>query len=394
MSVRRGIGVQEALDLAHGLAPAMPGEPVPVPEAAGRVLAEDVRAGRDLPAHAGSAMDGWAVRAADTPGPLTMAGESAAGLPAGVALAPGCAIAISTGASLPEGADAVARREIARVDGTTVVVTEAVAPGRDVRRRGETIREGELLLGRGHRVAPHEVGALGAMGRAAVLCARRPRVAIIATGAELVALGAPAGPDEVHDSSRHGLAAQAAAAGALVVASVTVGDDLEDTVAALAALLDAAGDGRPDVVVTNGGISAGDHDLVRPALERLGVEEVARGVRARPVHPTYLGRRGDQVVLGLPGNPASAAVAFHLLGRPLLGARNDWWHRAPLTAAAETRAGRAELLRCVEGPEGLTPRPDQGPHAVTSLSGATALAWVGEDEGGAAGSLVRFSRLA
>jgi molybdopterin molybdotransferase len=394
MSVRHGIGVQEALDLAHGLAPALPGEPVAVPEAAGRVLAEDVRAGRDLPAQAGSAMDGWAVRAADTPGPLRTTGESAAGSPAGVALGSGCAIAISTGASLPEGADAVARREIARLDGTTVVVTEAVAPGRDVRRRGETIREGELLLGRGHRVAPHEVGALGATGRAEVLCARRPRVAILATGAELVALGATAGPAEVHDSSRHGLAAQAVAAGALVVASVTVGDDLEDTVAALAGLLDGSGDLRPDIVITNGGISAGDHDLVRPALQRLGVEEVARGVRARPVHPTYLGRRGDQVVLGLPGNPASAAVAFHLLGRPLLGARNDWWHRAPLTAAADTRPGRAELVRCVEGPEGLTPRPDQGPHAVTSLAGATALAWVGEDEDGAAGSLVRFSRLA
>ena len=393
MSGRHGIGVQEALDLAHGLAPAMPAEPVPVPEAAGRVLAEDVRAGRDLPAQTGSAMDGWALRAADTPGVLTVAGESAAGQPPGVALGAGCAMAVSTGATLPEGADAVARREIVRVEGTTIAVTEAVAAGRDVRRRGETIRAGELLLGRGHRVAPHEVGALGAMGRARVLCARRPRVAILATGAELVALGAAASPFEVHDSSRHGLAAQAVAAGALVVASVTVGDDLEETVAALARLLDAPGDSRPDVVITNGGISTGDHDLVRPALERLGVEEVARGVRAKPVHPTYLGRRGDQVVLGLPGNPASAAIAFHLLGRPLLGARNDWWRRAPLTAAVETRPGRAELLRCVEGPEGLTPKPDQGPHAVTSLAGATALAWVGEAEDGGAGSVVHFSRL-
>ena len=128
----------------------------------------------------------------------------------------------------------MARREIVRAEGTTVAVTEAVAAGRDVRRRGETIRVGELLLGRGHRVAPHEVGALGATGRADVLCARRPRVAILATGAELVALGAAASPFEVHDSSRHGLAAQAVAAGAVVVASATVGDDLEDTVAALA----------------------------------------------------------------------------------------------------------------------------------------------------------------
>lgn len=386
--------MEEALELARSLAPPMDAEPVPVPEAAGRVLAEDVVAGRDLPAHAGSAMDGWAVRAADTPGTLRVAGESAAGLPAGVALAPGCAIAVSTGASLPDGADAVARREIVRAEGATVVVGEAVGPGRDVRRRGETIRQGELLLARGHRVAPHEVGAVGAMGCAAVLCARRPRVAILATGAELVALGAEASSAEVHDSSRHGLAAQTVAAGALVVASVTVGDDMEATVTALGALLDAPGDRRPDVVITNGGISAGEHDLVRPALARLGVEEVARGVRAKPVHPTYLGRRGDQVVLGLPGNPASAAVAFHLLGRPLLGVAGDWWRRGALTAAVETRPGRAELVRCAEAPEGLTPHPDQGPHAVTSLAGASALAWVGEDEDGGAGSVVPFSRLA
>ncbi len=386
--------MQEALDLARSLAPALAAESVPVPQSAGRVLAEDVRAGRDLPARASSAMDGWAVRAEETPGDLAVAGESAAGRPSEVALPPGSAIAVSTGAFLPEGADAVARREITRVEGERVAVTEAVGAERDVRRRGETIRQGVLLLGRGHRVAPHEVGAIGAMGRAEVLCARRPRVAVLATGAELVALGARAGPAQVHDSSRHGIAAQARAAGALVVASQTLGDDLEATVAALAALLDAVGQERPDIVVTNGGISGGDHDLVRPALARLGVTEMARGVRAKPVHPTYLGRRGDQVVLGLPGNPASAAVAFHLLGRPLLGHPDDWWRRASLTASVETRPGRAELLRCAEGPAGLTPAPDQGPHAVTSLAGAMALAWVGEDDDGAAGSVVRFSRLA
>jgi molybdopterin molybdotransferase len=242
-------------------------------------------------------------------------------------------------------------------------------------------------------VAPHEVGALGATGHATVRCVRRPRVAILATGAELVALGADAGPAPVHDSSRHGLAAQVAAAGGVVVASASGGDDAEATEAALAALLDAAGDARPDVVVTNGGISVGDHDQVRPALARLGVGEMVRGVRAAPVRPTYLGRRGDQVVLGLPGNPASAAVAFHLLGRPLLGAADDWSLRAPLAARAVLRPGRAELIRCAEGPQGLIPLPDQGSHAVTSLAGATALAWLGEDDDGAPGSVVRFSRL-
>lgn len=392
--MRTGLSVEEAIALAASLAPVLPAEPVPVPAAAGRVLAEDVSAGRDLPAADSSAMDGWAVRAADTPGLLRAVGESAAGSPAAAVVEPGTAVAVSTGASLPAGADAVARREVVAHDGDAVRVTEAVAPGRDVRRRGETIRAGALLLAAGHRIAAHEVGPLGATGRAEVLCRRRPRVAILATGAELIPLGAPAGPAEVHDSSRHGLAAQVVAAGGVIVASEAVGDDLDDTVAALAAMFGAQGDRRPDIVVTNGGISAGVHDLVRPALARLGVEDVARGVRAKPVHPTYIGRHDDQIVLGLPGNPASAAVAFHLLGRPLLGAEERWWRRGRLTHAVETRPGRAELLRCVEGPDGLTPHPDQGPHAVTSLAGATALAWVGEDEDGSAGSVVAFSRLA
>ena len=137
--------MEEALELARALAPPLSPQPVPVPETAGRVLAEDVHAGRDLPAHASSAMDGWAVRASDTPGVLRVAGESAAGLPSRVVLGPGCAVAVSTGAFLPEGADAVARREIVDVGGTTVAVAEAVAPGADVRRRGETIREGDGL---------------------------------------------------------------------------------------------------------------------------------------------------------------------------------------------------------------------------------------------------------
>ena len=393
MSGRPGISVEEALALVAALAPARAAEAVPVPDAAGRILAEDVRAGRDLPAAESSAMDGWAVRAADTPGVLTVAGESAAGHPSDRGLAPGQAMAISTGASLPAGADAVARREIVHSEGDAVRVAEPVAPGRDVRRRGETIRAGAVLLGAGHRVAPHEVGGLGAMGLASVPCRSRPRVAVLATGAELIPLGATAGPAQVHDASRHGIAAQAAAAGGLVVASASVGDDTDATVAALAAMLDAAGGARPDLVVTNGGISGGAHDVVRPALARLGVEEVARGVRAAPVWPTYLGRRGDQIVLGLPGNPASAAVAFHLLGRPLLGAAEGWWRRAPLTAAVALRPGRAEFVRCVEGPDGLTPLPDQGSHAVTSLAGATALAWLGEDDDGAAGAPVRFARL-
>jgi molybdopterin molybdotransferase len=390
----RNLSLEEALERARRIAPSPPAEEVPVPDAAGRTLAEDVRAERDLPPAATSAMDGWAVRAADTPGALAATGESVAGQPSDRVLRPGQAMEISTGAILPEGADAVARREVVRVEGSAVRVETAVAAGRDVRRQGEVIGTGRVLHPAGHRVAPHEVGGLGAVGRATVLCTRRIRIAVISSGEELVPLGAPAGPAQVHDSSRHGLAAQAAAAGAVVTASIMVGDDLDQTVELVASLLDAGGDLRPDVLITNGGIGRGPHDHVRAALERLGVEEVVPGVRASTIRPTVIGVRGDQVVLGLPGNPVAAAVALHVLGRPVLGAPEDWWRRAPLTVEVASRAGRADLVRCVEGPDGLTPTADQTSHAVTSLAGATALAWVAEEvDGVEAGRPVPFSRM-
>ena len=148
------------------------------------------------------------------------------------------------------------------------------------------------------------------------------------------------------------------------------------------------------MLITNGGIGHGPHDHLRGALERLGVEEVVPGVRASTIRPTVIGVRGDQVVLGLPGNPVAAAVALHVLGRPVLGAPEDWWRRAALTVDVASRRGRAELVRCVEVPEGLTPTADQTSHAVTSLAGATALAWVAEDaDGVVAGRPIPFSRM-
>jgi molybdopterin molybdotransferase len=365
-----------------------------VPEAAGRTLAEDVRAARDLPPGPQSAMDGWAVRAGETPGTLRVRGESAAGRASERPLGRGEAARISTGALVPEGADAVARREVVSLDGDVVTIEEAVRPGRDVRAHGEVIRAGGLLHAAGHRIAPHEVGGLGAVGRAAVLCLRRPRVAIVSTGEELVALGEPVRADQIHDSSRHGLAAQARAMGAEVIASEVVGDDPERTVAVLGRLLDAAGDARPDILITNGGIAGGAHDHVRAALARLGVEEVVPGVRATTIRPTVVGVRDGQAVLGLPGNPVAAAVALHVLGRPVLGAPEDWWRRAPLAVGMASKPGRADLVRCAESPDGLVPTADQTSHAVTSLAGATVIAWLPEEgDGVAAGAEVPYSRL-
>jgi molybdopterin molybdotransferase len=389
MGAEQDVTVERALEVARSLAPARDLELVHVPEAAGRVLASDVAAARDLPAADVSAMDGWAVRAADTPGTLHAVGESAAGDPWEAELRPGEAVAISTGGVLPPGADAVARREVTAVEGDRVTVAAELAPWRDVRRRGELIHADARLLPAGHRVAPHEVGAIGAVGLARVPCLRRARAAVLATGAELVPLGDPAGPAQVHDSSRHGVAAQLAAAGAEVVAVATVGDDHDETVAAIGAMLDA----EVDLVVTCGGISVGPHDHVRAALEELCVEEVVRGVRATPIRPTWLGRRGGQVVLGLSGNPASAAVAAHLLGRPLIGAPEDWWRRGPISVAVAGHPDRAELVRCSERRGALVPAQHQGAHAITSLTGTDALALV--PPGGVdAGEAVAYSRMA
>lgn len=390
MTGEHEVSMERALELATASAVSAGVQTVPVADTAGRVLADAVRATRDLPAADCSAMDGWAVRAADTPGELRDIAESAAGRATEVAVGPAQAIAISTGAVLPAGADAVARREYVEADDTTVRVTRAIELGKDVRRAGEVIRAGEVLMAAGHRVMPHEVGAIGAMGHATVSCRARPRVAILSTGAELVALGAAIHDADVYDSSRIGLAAQAVAAGADVVDSRWIGDDLHSTTDAITDLLA----GPAQVIVTNGGIGGGRHDHVREAFRELEVETLFLRIRAGTIRPTFLGRHGDRLLLGLPGNPVSAATAFHLVARPLLGLEHRWFW-APILADIPSRPDRVEVVRCVETADGLVPTRHQGPHAVTSLVGATALAWVPEaGDGVEAGTPVRFTRIA
>jgi molybdopterin molybdotransferase len=377
----RDATLQRAIELAREHAVRTEPEEVPVAAAAGRRLAAAVAARADLPSEDASAMDGYAVRAGDAPGLLAVAGESAAGAPLDGAIGPGEAARISTGARLPDGADAVVRREDAAEEDGRVRVP-AVAAGAHVRRRAEVIARGEVLLPAGAWVGAHEVVALGAAGHASVPCRRRPRVALLATGAELIPLGAPPRAGAVWDSSRVGLAAQAAAAGGRPVASLTVGDDADETLLALEALLD-EGDDRPELLVTAGGVGGGRHDHVRAALGRLGVGELMRGVMADPCRPVWLGRRDDQVVLGLPGNPVSAAIGFQVVGRELLGRREEWRRRAPLGRDVPSHGDRADLPRCVIGRDGrLAPMPMQGSHAITSLSGADALAWIPAREGG------------
>jgi molybdopterin molybdotransferase len=335
-------------------------------------------------------MDGYAVRAADAAGgaPQRLVGESRAGAPFAGVVGAGEAVRISTGAELPAGADAILRAEDAEEGDGAVVATVPPAAGAFVRGVGEDVRRGQVLLEAGHAVAPHEVGVAAAAGHAEVACWRRPRLAIVGSGDEVVPAGGVLRSGQVFDSNRPGIAAQAEAAGAEVVSSTLVRDDREATIAALREALDA--EPAPDVLVTIGGVSVGPHDHLRPALEAVGAVEILFGVRIRPGSPLWLGRRGAQLVLGLPGNPVSAAVCFHAFGRPLLGRADSWDRLMPLAADYAKDTQRTELIRCREEDGALRPLPRQGSHAVTSLAGATHLAVVpAEAERVAAGERVR-----
>jgi molybdopterin molybdotransferase len=349
-------------------------ETVPVADAAGRVLARDVVAAVDVPSADTAAMDGYAVRWDDTPGTLMVVGEHRAGHAGEVLLGPGQAARISTGAVLPDGADAVVRREEAE-ESPGAVRVPAVGRDRDVRRRGEVITAGGVLMSSGRRVPATAVTALGSVGLSEVRVRARPRVAVVAVGDELVPLGAPIRPGQVYDSNRVGVATQLAAAGAEVISSTSVGDDRDATIWAIHGAL---GMGA-DMVVTVGGVSAGDHDHVRPAMRALGADEILRGVRVVPCRPVWLGRRDRVVLLGLPGNPASAGIAFHVFGRVLLGHDPHWRLRAPLGAAFVARPGMVHAVRCIVAEGVLQPLPMQQAHNVATSAWAEALALVEGD---------------
>jgi molybdopterin molybdotransferase len=373
-SLRR-VRFEDALEVMRSHALSLPAEPVPLEGLVGRTLAVEVRARVDHPAFTNSAMDGYAVRAADAAGgaPQRLVGESRAGAPFAGGVGSGEAIRISTGAELPAGADAILRKEDAEeADGAVTAMAPPLA-GLFVRAVGEDVRRGEALLEAGHVVAPHEVAVAAAAGHAEVACWRRPRVVIVGSGDEVVAPGGILQSGQVFDANRPGVAAQARAAGAEVIGSTLVRDDRDATIAALREALHEA-EPPPDMMITIGGISVGPHDHLRPAIGEVGVAEILFGVRIRPGSPLWLGRRGEQLVLGLPGNPVSAAVCFHAFGRPLLGRADSWDRLMPLSAEYVKDTPRTELIRCREEEGALTPLPRQGSHAVTSLAGATHLA--------------------
>jgi molybdopterin molybdotransferase len=355
---------------------------VPVGDALGLVLAEDVTAAHDVPAFANSAMDGFAVRAGQANQRLRIAGESRAGEPYVGTIVDGEAIRISTGAALPAGADGVLPIELVEVDGDAVVLGEAVAAGRNVRDPGDDQRAGTTVLTAGTRIGPAELGVAIGAGRMAVLAAPRPRLAVVTTGDELVEAGAPLRLGQIHDSNGPTLAALAARSGAEVIGRGHVVDDAQATREVIAEALEAA-----DVLVLAGGVSVGPHDHVKPALADLGVRELLWRVALRPGKPTWLGERDGKLVFGLPGNPVSAYVTFLLFARPALNALQGADATVPRSSAilavdVERHAGRDECIRIRRRPDGsVEPTGRQDSHVLSSLLGAEALAIIPRGDG-------------
>lgn len=367
------LSIDDALALVLEHARPLAAEDVAVGAAAGRVLAEDAHAATDLPPFDSSAMDGYAVRAEDTPGALRVTGHSAAGRPAERSLAPGEAIVISTGAVVPDGADAVVPVEQARGE----VEVEAVAKGENVRPQGGDIRAGDVVLERGSLLGPAQIGALAAAGVARVRCARRPRAVVLATGSELRPPGEQLERGQIYESNTVMLAAQLASAGAEVEVHAVVVDDEAETKAGLARALEA------DLLVTSGGVSVGPHDLVRATLAELGAHEVFWRVAVKPGKPVAFAVRERTLVFGLPGNPVSSLVGFELFVRPavraLQGARDPGprYLTGRLGSPVRRSAQRDELVRARLGAGGvLEPLTGQGSHMIARAALADALVLV------------------
>jgi molybdopterin molybdotransferase len=397
--------IDDARRIVLASASPLESEAVALRDALGRVLATGVDCADPVPAFESSAMDGFALRHGDVrdagpraPVRLRVVGESRAGRPAQRALGGGEAVAISTGAMIPAGADAVVAIEQTRAHDGEVDVLTAVAAGADVRRAGDDIRVGDSVLGAGTRLGAGQLGVLASLGRAEVSCVRRPRVSLITTGDELVEPGSPLTLGSIYNSNAHSIAALIEQVGAELRRAATARDDLAATRHAIEGALE---DG--DVVVVCGGVSVGAHDHVRPTLEALGVGERFWGVALRPGKPTWFGTRGRTLVFGLPGNPVSAIVTFTLLAAPAVHALSGASTAGRRTTATITRdyakaPGRAHAVRCrlqlSEDGWRVEPTGDQRSHILTSMLDADALALIPTESAGVrAGERVEIALL-
>jgi molybdopterin molybdotransferase len=367
-------------------------------ECLGRVLREAIRSPVALPPFPSSAMDGFAVRAADTPGELQVALRIAAGSPAVEALPPGSAAGIATGAVVPDGADAVVPVERAVEHDGRVEIADPVTVGQHVRPPGGDVREGDTVVAEGTVVGPAHIGALAAVGAGEVVCSVRPRVVVLATGSELQSAGRALQRGQVYESNRAMIAAALALAGAEVEVLPVVEDEVQALRSALRRGLDA------DVLVSSGGVSMGPHDLVRATARELGVEEVFWGVAIKPGKPLSFGTRGRTLVFGLPGNPVSSLVGTLVFVRTALLALQGATSPGPryligrASVAIARNPHRDEFVRARRevGAEAVDLRPLSGQesHMIVRSAIADALVHVPRGAGELpAGSAVRYLSL-
>ncbi|TMF88400.1 MAG: molybdopterin molybdotransferase MoeA [Chloroflexi bacterium] len=388
------LAAEEAAGLVLDRTPVLESEEVLLEAAPGRVAAADVVAGRELPGFPASAVDGYAIRSADGGGRLRVVGESAAGRPFTGALEHGAAARILTGGVLPEGADSVVMVEEVEQDGDQVVVPEAYGAGRNFHAPGADLRPGDVLVRRGHPLGSAEIGLVAALGIDRLRVHRRPRVALMSTGDELVEVGRPLGPGQITDSNRWALLAALREAGA-EVDLLGIAPDRPDPLREL--VLGAVE--RCDVLVTSGGVSVGTHDLVKPLLESLGEVHVGR-VKLRPGKPfTFATLPDRKLAFGLPGFPVSSLVTLEVFVRPALRKLqgHSRLHRPelPVRLGYDAMAGgdRTEYQRVIlrrEGPDLVaTSTGSQSSSRLMSLAGAHALVRIPPgDDGYPAGTYV------
>lgn len=306
------ISVAEARTAILANAAPVPTESIPLRQALGRTLREDLVATRDQPPFRASAMDGYAVRASDTPGVLRLIGEAGAGRALRRALGPGECARIFTGAPLPDGADAILIQEDAVRD-NDLVTAPAIAAHLHVRDAGVDFRAGARVLAEGGVLEGVALALAASLGRAEITVSRRPRITVLGGGDELVPPGTTPQPDQIFDSMSYGIAALAEQWGAEASSEAPLADRASDIAKAISAAVT-----HSDLTVIVGGASVGDHDHARPAVRALGGEMLFEKVAVRPGKPTWFARIGKSLVLGLPGNPASAIVCARLFLRPLL----------------------------------------------------------------------------
>jgi len=384
------IGLEQALQIvaARAAQRRLSIETVSIADAHGRVLAGDVRAPHPLPPFANSAMDGFALRGADLPAhggrAFTLVGEVFAGASALPSVGAGDCVRITTGAPIPPGADTVVIKENVVVEATRVLVKAGERAGANVRAAGEDYAEGDPAFAAGTPIGAAQLGVLAAFGITDVPVRRAPRIAVIATGNELVPAGQPLGFGQIHESNATMLVALARESSARITMQHCIRDEPQ---ALREVLLDAAADA--DIVVTSGGVSAGEADHLPSVLQTIGEIHFYK-VRLKPGMPTLFGQLGACLYFGLPGNPVASAVTFrifvHFALRTLLGITTVLEPaRARLDAPLHKRHGRAEFLRCSvhtdeEGVQWATAHAKQGSGMLRGLAETAALALLPEGE--------------